>query len=67
MRKNYTWGKGYTYTKVPKYLINFNFHLFRWWYIRLFKIGTVRRRTGAKLTRPEIWKVYEKFLTTKKG
>lgn len=56
MPKNYTWLKPYHYVYIPIYLIKI-------WKIRLFKIGQVRRRVGAKVTKPEVWNLYEKLLT----
>ena len=54
--KNYVWAKGYKYVDVPIYLIRF-------WKIRLFKIGSKKRRIGTKLTNNKTWKLYGKMIT----
>lgn len=57
--KDYTWAKGYTYAKIPIYWIHFC--IFGHW-IRIGKKGYIRKRQGAMITKPEIWKIYEKLL-----
>jgi len=60
---HYIWCKGYKYVRVPTYKIKFR--LFGHWF-RLFKSGYVRRRVGAKITTPKMWKMYEDLIISQK-
>lgn len=62
-KKNYRWEKGYKYVDIPVYWFSKTFYfLGKWRSVKLFKLGTKKKRVGIKVSSNAVFDSYLSLL-----